>query len=209
LKGVLYNPKGEELMGHQGQLFKQMHNACQEIANAARCVHLSSIAKAYEMEHGCQIFIMPIDNNLSGDGINKLPSFTAHCEPFTILKVNDTGNFCNVSIHIQHFIFYKPDKNIEIERYRVAHELAHLIVHNPLSEEYRNRRAYQQIQNIGRFFLIQHTKQEDEVADHFAVMLATNRPLPEDHHNILNNEAVATTYDFYEEEGVLNSQIHP
>ncbi len=85
--------------------------------------HLASVAKAIEQQEGCQIFIIPFDNAANVTS----RCCVATCESYISLgSARVSSKKCEMTPINHHFIFYKPhSKDIEVERLRVAHGLAH------------------------------------------------------------------------------------
>jgi hypothetical protein len=180
--------------------FKRIEAKYLEVIEIAESLHLASVAKAIELQRGCQIFIAPVQEEIE---ISNYQSFTANCEPFTILQKEEQDKWDNV--FIQHFVYYRTNEDSEIERFYIAHELAHLAIHWPLRESASKRKVYTPLPGIGRFFLVLHNKEEDEEADAFAILLGINRPKPKrpEKTNIIS--LVMKKANWYAKKGVLFS----
>lgn len=173
---------------------------CQQIISVAESLHLAYAAKAIEQERGCQIFMEVFEETQK---LGDFGAFTANCEPFVALQ---TQSGEELKLHfVQHFIYYKRDKNEEIERYRVAHELGHCALHWPLGDR-RKRRVFATLPKIGRVYLVRYTQKEEEQADAFAILLGVHRPKIRKHRKIEIDSKVHKKVQEFTEKGILVSQ---
>lgn len=142
----------------------------------AEQLHLSSIAKSIEHSKGCQIFIEPFEEKGLAEHCTGL---LATCEPCIIRDVGKAPlkEFKILTIR-HHFIFYRPcPENIEVERFRVAHELGHCALHWPLGPraERLHKGSYRDMNDL---YMVEFLRHEEEEADAFACLLTAHRPPP-------------------------------
>lgn len=140
----------------------------------AKKLPLASIAKSIEQMKGCQIFIEPFYN---GGARVDCDGCLATCEPYIVPDIDEMPSK-KFAIKIrQHFIFYMPSDDIEVERFRVAHELGHCALHWPLGER-ANRKVGGHVIDVGEMYLVKFQKEEELEADAFACLLGLHRPAP-------------------------------
>jgi len=143
------------------------------LIEAATSSHLASIAKAIEQQEGCQIFIIPLDNAANV----KCRCCVATCESYIALgSARASSKRCEMTPINHHFIFYKPHpKDIEVERLRVAHGLAHCALHWPLGP--RQKRLIRASLHGVDVYLVRFLGEEEEEADALACTLTAYRRL--------------------------------
>ncbi|MHC4476934.1 MAG: hypothetical protein ACYTEL_14910 [Planctomycetota bacterium] len=142
----------------------------------AESLHLSSIAKSIEHERGCQIFIEPFDER---EPTGQVTGCLATCEPCIVREVGRPPLKEFKILKIQHhFIFYRPfPENIEVERFRIAHELGHCALHWPLGPR-ADRLFKGSYHGINDMYMVGYIREEEEEADAFACLLTAHRPAP-------------------------------
>lgn len=166
----------------------------------ADSLHLSSIAKAIEYQRGCQIFIEPFDEK-GPDA--ECTGCLATCEPCIIRDVGKPPlkEFKCLNIR-HHFIFYRPcPEDIEIEKFRIAHELGHCALHWPLGP--REDRLFKGSYND--LYMVRFLKSEEEEADAFACLLTAHRPTPPRSITLEINDFLFEKITSYESKGLLRS----
>lgn len=147
------------------KLLNSVAKRCQSIFDIAKSLDLvPNVSKAIEQNKRCQIIIMPLEED---QRIEDCDSFTATCE--AKLKFGKTVLFR------QHFIFFRPEPDYELERFRIGHELGHCALHWP-DTDLENRQIWGELGNIGKFYLVKFTKKEEEEADAFACLLGACQP---------------------------------
>jgi len=143
------------------------------LIEAAMLSHLASVAKAIEQQEGCQIFIIPLDNaaNIT------CRCCVATCESYIALgSARVSSRKCEMTPINHHFVFYKPHpKDIEVERLRVAHGLAHCALHWPLGP--RQKRLVRASLHGVDVYLVRFLDEEEEEADALACLLTAYRQL--------------------------------
>ncbi len=142
----------------------------------AEGLHLASIAKSLESKFGCRIFLRPFPDSQN-------PEDAKAC-----LMTVETGIIVDNGRHPQHrfklleswdhFIFFRPQPDDpEAERWAIAHELGHVMLHWPLCER-RERLIYQGDSEHGDAYMVQFVAEEERDADIFACLIAAHRPKP-------------------------------
>ena len=169
------------------------------LIKAADSLHLTSVAKAIEHQRPCQIFMEPFGED---SRVGECKDFTGTVEPF-LAFVPKEGEQKEL-LFLQHFIFYRGDKDPEIERFRVARQLGHCALHWPLGDR-RTRRLFGVLPEIGRFYMIAFTKKEESEADAFACLLRAHRPKPERPSTVEINDEVYRAIDTCAQKGMLES----
>ncbi len=143
-------------MSVRRKLLEEIAQACESLADKAKATHWGDVAMYIALEKGCQIFIECLQKDV-GDSV----SFTANCD-INVTQINSsTGQEIQTVSTVQHFIFYKPDKDIEIERARVAHELGHCLLHWPLGVRKK------MVEKEGSVYIVNFTKKDEDEADAF------------------------------------------
>ena len=91
---------------------------------------------------------------------------------------------CPAPLHLaEHFVFYATDSDDPLKtRFAVAHELGHILLHKPLSEERADARRYVRMPGAsgrnGGLFALQAEPQDEVEADLFAAILCDQLPTP-------------------------------
>ena len=146
-----------------------------QLIEAVKLSHLGSIAKAIEQQEGCQIFIVPLNIRANF----KCRCCVATCESYIALGAARASlKESEMTLINHHFIFYKPHpKDIEVERFRVAHGLAHCALHWPLGPR-RKRLVRGDLHGVD-VYLVRFLDEEEEEADALACLLTAYRPAVE------------------------------
>lgn len=179
---------------------ERMRPICERIIGVGDSLHLTKVAKAIEMERGCQIFMEPLtdENDLGG-----YHGFTANCDPWNIIEPKDQEKWQNT--FVQHFVYFKTDKDPDVECYRIAHELGHLAAHWPLESD--RDRINRQLPTIGSCFLVLYNQEEEEEADAFAMLLGYHKPEAKRFKKIRLTNGVKNKIEDYEKRGLLISSL--
>ena len=178
-------------------VLKRIAKELQYYATATKSLHLTSIAKAIEQKRGCQIFIEPL---LDEAPYAECDGYVANCEPYILLDTH--SGIPRKHELVQHFIFYRSDPDVEVEQFRVAHELGHCAIHWPLKQRKENRR-FMQIPGIGRGYVVEFTKEEEQEADAFACVLGYHAPPVTREYFMAINEGVLKKVGEYKSKGLL------
>lgn len=143
-----------------------------QLIETAGLSHLASIAKAIEQQEGCQIFIVPFDSAANVE----CRCCVATCESYIALgPARASWKKCEMTPINHHFVFYEPHPNdIEAERFRVAHGLAHCALHWPLGP--RQKRLVRASLHGVDVYLVKFLNEEEEEADALACLLSAYRP---------------------------------
>lgn len=186
-------------------MLERMVIEVQEIVDIAESLHLANVSlanvsKAIEQERGCQIFVKALAESYD---VGDYQGFTANCEPFLLVAPKKPEDW--EQVFVQHFIYYKSDKNPEIEHYRIAHEIGHLALHWPMEENVKPRKKHCTLPGIGRFFLVLYTQEEEEEADAFAILLGAHIPKPKKLAQIRVTSLVRKKINDYTKDGILIS----
>jgi hypothetical protein len=143
-----------------------------QLIEAAELLRLGSIAKAIEQQEGCQIFIVPFDSRVH----SKSRCCVATCESYIALgAASASAKEPKMTPINHHFVFYKPHpKNIEVEKSRIAHGLAHCALHWPLGP--RKKRLVRGKLHGVDVYLVKFLPEEEEEADALACLFTACRP---------------------------------
>lgn len=176
------------------ELLSSVAKKCESIFNLTESIDniVPSVIKAIEQDKQCQIIIMPPEDD---QRIEECEGFTATCEPE--LKLDQTVPFR------QHFIFLKPEPNLELQRFRIGHELGHCAIHWP-DTNLKGRQIWGELGNIGKFYLVKFTKKEEEEADAFACLLGASLPTYVTRFRVEINGAIEKVQE-YMKQGFLQS----
>ena len=154
----------------QQKVLQKVAANCQGLVTKANSLHLSSIAKCIEMETRCQIFTEAFRDLGPQKGA---VSFLGTCEGEFVLDSGKNKEEKTSPFRFKHhFIFYrKCPEDIEVERFRVAHELGHCALHWPLGSR-KNRLIYTHCPGAGNMYMVEYNKNEEEEADAFAALIS-------------------------------------
>ena len=178
-------------------ILENVARKCRPTVVLAELFHLTSVAKAIEHVRYCQIFMEGFE---SDSRVPKSKCFTATVEPFFAFKPKDGSELT----FVQHFIFYRRDKDPDVERFRVAHELGHCALHWPLDDRI-SRRIFGNIPEIGQCYIVNFDEKEEQEADAFACLLRVHRPKPVRSVTLEVNTNVQNIVEEYAKRGILQS----
>jgi hypothetical protein len=128
------------------------------------------LAKNIEDDMGCHIIIRPVEKNL---GIVSRVVTDEEREIGTRIRYWFSAKpKVNVPKVRRHFIFYMPcPEDVEVERFRIAHELGHCALHWPLDPSRRELEHNKDIPDTGRrAYAVRFSQREEAEADVFACL---------------------------------------
>ena len=157
------------------EALSRIQKRAEHLIEDAKSLHLSNIAKSIEQQEGCQIFMVPLDEAASE---LKSTRWVATCQSY-IRITRDTADTSSKKSEIvpicHHFIFYKTcPEDIEVERLRVAHCLAHCALHWPLGPR-KKRLVNASFQGVD-VYMVRFLPAEEEEANALASLLTAYQP---------------------------------
>lgn len=131
-------------------------------------LHLTSIAKAIELSNPRINKI--VFKELTGEGLNiNGPGILLTQE------LEMTGYDGKKLITYEHYIFYETHKVPYAKvRFAVAHELGHILMHNPMNK-HREDRIHLPVKDREHLFAVEYDPEDEAQADIFAMIMCEQR----------------------------------